>query len=338
MAAADDLFPAPCIHIADFAGGYRRVAGKNGGFRYVTSRGRPVRSARTIARLDATALPPAYTDCWYCASPRGHIQAIGMDARGRRQYRYHPAFRAEAEDAKFGRLAEFGRVLPAIRREVDKALARRDISRDRVIAAVVRLLDTGCIRVGNQQYVRANKSFGATTLRGRHATAGRERLRLEFAGKSGKLHSITIGDRRLASLVRRLKDVPGQELFRYRDENGDWRAVGSADVNVWLREISGGEFTAKYFRTWHASVLAFGAIAESDGNARLGEVMQAVADRLGNTPAVARKSYVHPTLISILTGERTWPETAKAAHRAPRRLTATERGLLALLSGDAALH
>lgn len=337
MAVADDLFPTPCVYVSDFSGGYRRIA-KNGGFRYVTARGRPVRSERTRARLDATALPPAYTDCWYCASPRGHIQAIGIDARGRRQYRYHPAFRAEAEDAKFGRLGDFGAALPAIRQAVDTALSRRDLSRERVIAAVVRLLDTGCIRIGNRQYARANRSFGATTLRRRHAQAGRETLRLEFTGKAGKAHSITIGDRRLASLVRRLKDVPGQELFRYRDEAGEWRAVGSADINAWLREVSGSEFTAKYFRTWHASALAFAALAESKGAARLGEVMGQVAERLGNTPAIARKSYVHPALIAVLTGEEAWAQPAAGTRRGPRRLTANERGLLALLQRPAALH
>lgn len=314
------------------------MAGRDGGFRYVTARGRPVRSERTRARLDATALPPAYTDCWYCASPRGHIQAIGTDARGRRQYRYHPAFRAEAEDAKFGRLAQFGAALPAIRKAVDSALGRRDLSRDRVIAAVVRLLDTGCIRIGNRQYARANRSFGATTLRRRHASAGRDRLRLEFTGKSGKAHSITIGDRRLAALVRRLKDVPGQELFRYRDEVGEWRAVGSADINSWLREVSGSDFTAKYFRTWHASVLAYEMLAHHDGKARMGEVMATVAERLGNTAAIVRKSYVHPALVAMLSGERAWIGATGQARRGSRRLTATERGLMTLLESDAALH
>ena len=337
MAVADDLFPTPCVYVSDFSGGYRRIA-SGGRFRYVTARGRPVRSERTRARLDATALPPAYTDCWYCASPRGHIQAIGIDARGRRQYRYHPAFRAEAEDAKFGRLGDFGAALPAIRQAVDTALARRDLSRERVIAAVVRLLDTGCIRIGNRQYARANRSFGATTLRRRHASAERETLRLEFTGKGGKAHSITIGDRRLASLVRRLKDVPGQELFRYRDEAGEWRTVGSADINAWLREVSGGEFTAKYFRTWHASALAFEALADSKGSARLGDVMGLVAERLGNTPAIARKSYVHPALIAILTGERDWQAGKVGVPRGPRRLARAERGLLALLSDNCALH
>jgi DNA topoisomerase I len=333
MATNPDLFPAPCTYIEDFGGGFTRRA-QGEGFRYLTVKGRPLRAAKTLARLQEIGLPPAYEQAWYCPSPRGHIQATGTDAAGRKQYRYHPAFRAEAEGEKFASVAAFAAALPRIRERVSADLARRDLSRERVVAAVVRLLDSGHIRVGNRQYADANKSFGATTLRNRHATVGRDRLRLEFTGKSGKPHSITIADRRLASVVRLCQDLPGQQLFQFVDSDGARRAVTSGDVNDWLRQCC-GDFTAKMFRTWHASVIAFGALVESHGQAKMRAVMDVVAARLGNTPAVARKSYVHPAILDVLTGERAWKAEWAKLPRAGQGMEPVERGFLGFLESTA---
>ncbi|MFM9977185.1 MAG: DNA topoisomerase IB [Sphingomonadaceae bacterium] len=333
MATQIELFPAPCTYIDDFTGGYTRAVDGDG-FRFLTSSGKPVRAQKTLARLQAIGLPPAYDRAWYCASPRGHIQATGMDAAGRRQYRYHPAFRAEAEQEKFASLAAFGAALPRIRERVSTDLARRDLSRERVVAAVVRLLDTGHIRIGNRQYAAANNSFGATTLRNRHARVGRDTLRLEFIGKSGKAHSITIADRRLASVVRQCQDLPGQQLFQFVDADGARHEVTSGDVNDWLR-ICCGAFTAKMFRTWHASVIAFGALVESGGEVKMRPVMDLVASQLGNTPAVARKSYVHPALLDVLTGERIWQKEWAKLPRAAKRMEPVERGFLNFLGSAA---
>ncbi len=329
MPDSDAHFSTPCTYVEDFTRGYTREA-RGDGFRYLTSTGKPVRAGRTLARLQAIGLPPAYSDAWYCASPRGHIQATGIDAAGRRQYRYHPAFRASAEEEKFSALPAFGAALPRIRERVEVALARRDLSRERVLAAVVRLLDAGHIRVGNRAYAAANKSFGATTLRNRHAEVGRDTLRLEFVGKSGKAHRITIADRRLASVVRQCRDLPGQQLFQFVDADGVRHAVDSGDINGWLRECCGA-FSAKMFRTWHGSVLAFAELVESGGQARLRAVMDAVSARLGNTPAVARKSYVHPAIVGVLAGEIAWDAAWERLPRRARGLEPVERGFLAFL-------
>ncbi len=333
MASSPDPFVTPCIYVEGFTGGLtRRRHGES--FRFHTAGGKPVRSATTLTRLNAIALPPAYEDAWYCPSPRGHIQATGTDARGRRQYRYHPAFRAAAEDEKFAALVDFGRSLPRIRQRVEADLRKRGLPRDRVIAAVVRLLDTGHIRVGNRAYAAANNSFGATTLRTRHATVDRNRLRLEFTGKSGKAQSITIADRRLIGVVRQCQDLPGQQLFQYVDSDGARHDVGSGDVNDWLRQCC-GDFTAKMFRTWHASTIAFGAMIDGAGTAKLKPVMELVAKQLGNTPAVARKSYVHPAILAVLTGEREWNSDWARLPRAAQGLDRIERGLLAFLADTA---
>lgn len=328
------------VHVDDFACGYRRVGdAARGTHHYLSPSGRKVRAAHVRARLDAIALPPAYVDAWYCANPRGHIQAIGMDARGRRQYRYHPDWRAHAEAEKFALCARFGEALPAIRRRVERDLARRDLTRDRVIAAVVRLLDSGSVRIGNREYARENRSFGATTLRSRHVAVSGERVRLRFTGKSGRVQDITLADRRLAGVVRRCLDLPGQHLFQYVDGDGRLHPVGSVDVNQWLR-VCCGDFTAKSFRTWHASVIAYAVLARSKGTARMRDVLDEVASRLGNTPAVARNSYVHPLLIRILSGETDWQSEWGLRPRASRWLSRDERGFLHLLASasDAALQ
>lgn len=329
MPAADQLFDEPLVYVTDFERGFRRE-GAGEAVRFLSNSGRPVRAQRTLERLRAIGLPPAYQNSWYCLSPRGHIQAIGYDDRGRRQYRYHPAFRAAAEADKFDRLAAFGRALPAIRRRIESGLARRDLSRERVIAAVVRLLDLTQIRVGNRQYAKDNGSFGVTTLRRRHATLARDTLRLEFVGKSGKAHRIAIGDRRLMGVVRACDALPGQQLFQYRDADGAVHSLTSGDVNGWLADIA-DDITAKHFRTWHASVLAFEAIAAARGAARLKDVLALVADRLGNTPAVARKSYIHPVLIEILAGDRPWDPAWSRLPRGAAGLSRGERGFLAFV-------
>lgn len=319
------------VHVDDFSRGYRRVGDAvKGTHHYLSPSGRRVAAAHIRARLDAIALPPAYVDAWYCPDPRGHIQAIGTDARGRRQYRYHPDWQAHSGAEKFARCAGFGQALPAIRRRVEHDLARRDLSRDRIVAAVVRLLDIGVVRVGNRQYARANNSFGATTLRNRHVQLGRNHVRLRFMGKSGKQQDITLSDRRLAGVVRRCLDLPGQHLFQYVDDDGEAHPIGSGDVNEWLRQCC-GDFTAKSFRTWHASVIAYAALVDSDGQARMRDVLADVAARLGNTPAVARNSYVHPLLLAILSGEVAWQADWARRPRATHWLSRDERGFLALL-------
>jgi DNA topoisomerase I len=333
MPAAEMLATAKLTYVDDFTRGYTRVPLRDG-FAYTGLTGRRVRAPHIVTRLDGIALPPAYVDAWYCTDARGHIQATGVDARGRRQYRYHPDFRAMAEDGKFAATADFGRALPAIRAAVEAALAKRDLSRDRVIAGVVRLLDSGAIRVGNMAYAQANKSFGATTLRNCHAAVARDTLRLEFMGKSGKAHSITLQDRRLARVVRDCLDLPGQNLFQYVDDGGVRHVIDSGDVNAWLRD-HGGDYTAKSFRTWHASVLAFDAMVAANGAARLKPVLELVAQRLGNTPAIARKSYVHPRLIAVLTGAAEWQDRWAKLPRATRFLSRSERGLVAFLDEPA---
>lgn len=311
------------------APGYTRVR-RGTHFVYLDHRGSPVRSPRTIKRLDAVALPPAYVDTWYARDPRAHLQATGVDARGRKQYRYHPDFRLLQEDEKFGRCTVFGEALPAIRKAVERDLARRDLSRERIVAAVVRLLDLGSVRIGNKAYARTNKSFGATTLRNRHAEVKGVRVRLDYVGKSGRRHRIGLEDARLARIVRKCLDLPGHVLFQYEGADGALHPVGSQDVNDWLRENSGAQFTAKHFRTWAASVIAFEELARAKGQTKLKPVLERVAERLGNTPAIARKSYIHPAVITAITEpdeQQIWQ-----LPRATRYLSAAERGFLNFLA------
>ncbi|QMW21998.1 DNA topoisomerase IB [Sandaracinobacteroides saxicola] len=322
MASLPDAEPA--LHFSDLdAPGFTRVR-RGSGFHYRDAAGRPVRCRETIARLNSVALPPAYRDAWYCADPDGHIQAVGIDARGRRQYRYHPAFRARQELSKFEACVAFGEALPRVRRAVAQALETRGLDPARVIAAVVRLLDLGRIRVGNERYARDNRTHGATTLRGRHAAVKGARVRLRFRGKHGIEREVVLSDRALASTVRRCQELPGQHLFAC--ETGDGvRAVTSADVNAWLQGVAGAGVTAKAFRTWWASTLA---LAAGQRGAGLREALDMVAAELGNTPAMARKSYVHPAVVGWLR------EGAPALRRqrATRWMSADERTLLAFLS------
>jgi DNA topoisomerase I len=255
-----------------------------------------------IDRLNAIGLPPAYTDAWFCTDPNGHLQATGIDARGRKQYRYHADFRAGQEKAKFEGLLEFGKALPKLRRRIDRDLRRRKLTRETVIAAVVRLLDTEHLRVGNEEYARENKSFGATTLRSRHLKRKGHKLVMRFTGKHGIVREVNVTDTNLKRIVNRCDELPGQALFQYVNGDGQPQPITSSDVNDYIREAMGGDFTAKHFRTWNASVIAFEQMLKKADDARISvtTVVEPVAEALGNTPAIARKSYVHPALIEAI--------------------------------------
>ncbi len=280
----------------------RRRSGR--GWSYRDPDGSIVRDAATLQRIRTLAIPPAWTDVWICPRPNGHIQATGRDARGRKQYRYHEAWRARRDDDKFARLIDFARVLPRIRAQVERDLALPGLAREKVLAAVVRLLETTLIRVGNEEYARLNRSFGLTTLRSRHASVTGTAIRFRFRGKSGRQAEVGLRDRRLAALVRRCQDLPGQELFQYVGPDGLAHDVGSDDVNDYLRRISGADVSAKDFRTWAGTVLAYRALRDAErateapaARRSVVEAVRQTADRLGNTPAVARRSYVHPAVL-----------------------------------------
>jgi DNA topoisomerase I len=284
--------------------GIRRVR-KGRGFAYVDRDGAAVRDEGELRRIRRLAIPPAWTEVWISPSPLGHIQATGRDARGRKQYRYHQRWREVRDEAKYGRLGDFARALPRIRARVDADLARPGIPRERVLATAVRILDETFIRVGNAEYARDNGSFGLTTLRSKHVEVIGSRIVFRFRGKSGKDHEADVRDRRLARVISRLEQLPGQELFRYLDDDGEPRAIGSEDVNAYLREISGEDLTAKDFRTWAGTVLAARALAElgparSDriASKRIVRAIDVVATRLGNTRAVCRTCYVHPGVLA----------------------------------------
>lgn len=292
---------APGLHyVAPDAGGFQRVR-QGKGFAYKQG-ARTIRDAATIKRINHLAIPPAWTDVWICASPHGHLQATGYDARGRKQYRYHDDWRTGRDANKFDRLREFGRALPAIRRQVSRDLRRPPLSRAAVLATVVRLLETTLIRVGNDEYARTNGSYGLTTLRHKHVQIGRERVRFHFRGKSGKTHLIELRDRRIAARLRRIHDLPGQELFTYEDAAGQLHDVTSSDVNDYLHAIAGDGFSAKDFRTWAATLAAASLLSNPLRHAKLSqrqvnEVIAQVASQLGNTPAICRKSYIHPLVL-----------------------------------------
>lgn len=316
----------------DLPGITRRRAGK--GWAYYDPGGALIRDPAERRRLNAIALPPAYTDAWFCPAANGHILATGYDDAGRKQYRYHPDFRAARESAKYDACAAFGKRLPLIRKRVDTDLRAPGVTRERALAAVVRLLDLSAIRIGNEHYARTNESYGATTLRADHAEVGPRRIMLCFVGKGGKEHELDLVDGRLARAVARMQDLGGEDdddhLFRYRDEDGVLHPVASADVNAYLRETMGEDFSAKHFRTFHASSLAFEKLAEGPGEVRMKEMLEHVAQRLGNTPAIARSSYVHPAVIARIEGQAAWREGLRLPRRT-RWLTRAERGLIAFL-------
>lgn len=306
----------------------RKKAGK--GWAYFDPHGKRIDDRGEIDRLNRVALPPAYRDAWYCPADNGHILAIGYDDKGRKQYRYHPDFRSHREGEKFDGCAAFGRLLPLVRQRVEAHLASPRLTRERAIASIVRLLDTGGIRIGNEAYAQSNKSFGATTLRMRHAKAQGNVLTLRFRAKSGKDCQMKVTDRGLARFVKKMQDLPGQHLFQYLDDDGNPAPVGSADVNDYLRETAGADITAKNFRTWHASALGLELLAEADGTMPLKALLNAVSDRLGNTPAVARRSYIHPAVIALVDRQQAFRAELELP-RKTRWLSRHERALIGLL-------
>lgn len=332
--------PASLVYVSDESPGICRLR-RGTGFTYRRPDGHRLTDATQLDRIRRLAIPPAYTRVWICALPHGHLQATGRDARGRKQFRYHADWRSARDEQKFDRLIDFADALPRIRTRVKRDLAagaEHQLGRDTVIAAIVRLLDTTLVRVGNDEYARTNGSFGLTTLRNRHAVVEGTALRLRFRGKSGVEHEVALRDPRVARIVARCQALRGQQLFEYRDESGVVRGIGSADVNDYLRAASGGEFTAKDFRTWHGSVAAlqlwrrqFDADASESDAARArraNALLAQVAARLRNTVAVCRKSYVHPRVLALLSGSAA-PSTATPARKSG--LSVGERELLALL-------
>ena len=300
---ASDLKAAHLTYVSDLDPGIRR--GKAGhGFNYLGADGKPVADEATLDRIRRLAIPPAWTDVWIAPTERGHIQATGRDTKGRKQYRYHERWREVRDGGKYDRLIAFGHALPRLRAQVERDLARRGLPREKVLAAVIRLMEITLIRVGNEEYAKANKSFGLTTLRDRHVKVGAQRAVFEFRGKSGKVHTTGFSDRRLARIVKACQDLPGQRLFQYLGDEGQRHTVESADVNAYIRDVLGDDFSAKDFRTWAGTLAAARALVtlpacEGNGGAKKNVVtcVKAVAGVLGNTPAVCRKAYIHPAVL-----------------------------------------
>jgi DNA topoisomerase-1 len=280
----------------------RRKRGKH--FHYLDADGHAVKDADTLARIKSLVIPPAWTDVWICKHPLGHLQATGRDARGRKQYRYHARWRALRDESKYERMLSFGKALPAIRRAVDAALKLPGLPREKVLATIVYLLEATMMRIGNEEYARENKSFGLTTLRDRHVRLDGGKVEFRFRGKSGVQHAVEVHDRRLARIIRSTLDLPGQELFQYVDDDGHPHTVGSADVNEYLQAIAGEDYTAKDFRTWSGTVLAAVALLEyekfdsaAQAKKNIVQAIESVAKKLGNTPTICRKCYVHPAVL-----------------------------------------
>jgi DNA topoisomerase-1 len=314
----------------------RRGAGK--GFRYLDADGQAVKDPKTLKRIRTLAVPPAWSAVWICPFAEGHIQATGRDAKGRKQYRYHPDFRAVREDGKYEHMLDFAAQLPKIRETVSKHMARRDLSRECVLATIVRLLETTLIRVGNGAYAKQNKSYGLTTLRDPHVKIQGSAIRFQFLGKSGKTWRLRVNDRRIAKIVRACQELPGQQLFQYLDADGQRQGVSSSDVNAYLREITGEDITAKDFRTWAGTVLAvmalqdFGEIeSEAKAKRNLKAAIEVVATRLGNTVTICRKCYIHPEIINGYLAGDLAIELAIEPKGKGRGLRAEEAAVLALL-------
>jgi DNA topoisomerase-1 len=319
-------------HSSDDEPGYSRQL-KGRSWAYFDEHGKRVTDRYEIDRLNAIALPPAYTDAWFCRNANGHLQATGRDARGRKQYRYHPDYRSKRDASKYDGCLEFGRSLPRLRSRVERDLRKPHLGRETVLAAVVRLLDREHIRVGNEEYAKANKSFGLTTLRDRHVKRAGGKLKMRFPGKSGVIHEATITDRNLRRVVRKAQELPGQMLFQYVNGDGNPQAVTSADVNDYIRDATGGDFTAKHFRTWGASVIFFDQLLKKDEEKRMSikTALEPVAEALGNTPAISRKSYVHPRLIDALQKDPRDPLHGLKRPTPRRRLSSAETAFLAFL-------
>jgi DNA topoisomerase-1 len=328
-------------YVTDTAPGIRRKrAGP--GFSYLGPDGKRITDRATLVRIKHLVIPPAWTDVWICPDPRGHLQATGRDARGRKVYLYHPRWRAVRDAAKYERLAAFGEALPRIRERVEADLRKHGLPREKVLAAVVKLLEETSIRVGNDEYRRENGSVGLTTMLDDNAQLLGDRVRFDFVGKHGKQHKIELNDRRLARIVKRCQDLPGQELFQYLDEDGNRHAIGSADVNEYIKQISGGDFTAKDFRTWNGTVLAMRYLrvcqrpsSATAGKRQVSGAIKNVARELGNTPAVARRAYVHPVVVNAYLEGYLESEGELVEVKPASRLTDEEQCVLRLLEAGA---
>jgi DNA topoisomerase-1 len=328
-------------YVSDAERGFaRRRRGKS--FSYVRSNGEALRDRATLERIRSLAIPPAWKDVWICPSPNGHLQATGRDARGRKQYRYHPRWREAQDEHKYERVISFAKALPKMRRAVARDLRKRGLPREKVLAATVRLLEMTLIRVGNDEYARDNQSFGLTTMRDEHVKIRGTAIRFDFRGKHGVEHEIELKDSRLATIVHACRDLPGQELFQYLDDAGEVRDVGSGDVNDYLRSISGQDFTAKDFRTWAGTALAAQALQEfqdfdsaAAAKRNITKAIEQVAERLGNTQSICRKCYVHPAVIEAYLNRSLVKTLKRRAERELRgqihRLSAEEAAVLALL-------
>ena len=341
MAKSDPFHAAGAAglrYVSDATPGISRKRAARG-FRYVDPAGRPVRDAATLARIRSLVVPPAWTAVWICPIADGHIQVTARDAKGRKQYRYHPRWRATRDEAKYEHVIGFGRSLPQLRAQVDKDLGRPGLPREKILATVVRLLETTMMRVGNEEYARSNGSFGLTTLRDRHVRIEGATLQFRFRGKSAKEHFIELSDRRLAGIVRRCRDIPGYELFQYLDEDGQRHAIDSEDVNAYLREATGEDYTAKDFRTWAGTLLAALALAEfekfdsqAQAKKNLVQAIESVSARLGNTPAICRKCYIHPAVCdAYLAGKVLPPLRDASAGRRASGLGPDEKAVLLFL-------
>lgn len=330
---------ASLTYVDDTQPGYTRVRVNAHTFHYLDEKGARITDEAQIQRINALAIPPAYENVWICPLVDGHLQATARDARGRKQYRYHPDWTAVRDATKYKNLLSFGHALPRIRRQVERDMKIPGLTQDKVVATLVRLLEITLIRVGGREYARANKSYGLTTLKRRHTTVAGSRFRFRFQGKSGVAHDVTVTDRRVARIIKQCLDIPGQQLFQYLDADGDKRPVDSGAVNAYLRNAGSGEYTAKHYRTWAGSVMAFAALQarpfedERRAKQEAVDVIKAVSKRLANTPAVCRACYVHPAIMeAYLTG--TLPART-AAPAGPRGLSADERRLLAFLHEQA---
>ncbi|MBC8023178.1 MAG: DNA topoisomerase IB [Burkholderiales bacterium] len=313
--------------------GYVRKPGPKG-FEYHDAKGERVTDEETLERIKSLAIPPAWIDVWICGDERGHLQATGRDARGRKQYRYHPRWRELRDADKFDHLMEFARALPRIRRQVRADMALAGLPRRKVLALLVQLLESTSIRIGNERYAEENDSFGLTTMRNRHVKVSGARVEFQFRGKSGKFHRIAVDDPQLARVIRRCRDLPGQELFQYLDDSGEVQSIGSSDVNGYLKEIGGySEISTKDFRTWKGSVYVASMLRgrvrreERVGITHVAAAVRAASQQLGNTPAICRKSYVHPRVLD----PKTWQVAQRRAGRPPRGLRAEEAAFLTLI-------
>jgi DNA topoisomerase-1 len=337
----DSARAAGLRYVSDARPGIRRLkSGK--AFRYTTAEGKPLRDKEDLARIQALVIPPAWTDVWICSNPLGHLQCSGRDARGRKQSRYHARWRQTRDANKYERMAAFAKVLPKLRRRIRHDLALPGLPKERVLATLVRLMEVTLIRVGNEEYARINHSYGLTTMRNRHVEVNGEKITFSFQGKSRVHHTIDLHDRRLAKIIRQCADIPGYELFQYLDHEGHHHAVDSTDVNAYLHEVTGNDFTAKDFRTWAGSVMAsdllreFGPFASTaEAKRNVVQAIAAVASKLGNTPSVCRKCYVHPAVLEAYLGGLTAKAAGKELDREiashAKSLHREERALVQLL-------